>query len=211
MKGHSLKIAELRAEIEWLEDAIKRRNARAERTRSASLVGDRFKERTFENFDESAQPKAYGICKRYADNFDNLKDGEKNSIVLMGNCGTGKTHLACAITNQLIDRGVAVLFGTYADHLNKIKAEFGSGGNYLEQMQTAPLLVVDDYGQEKLSEWVDEIWYSVVNYRYEHRLPMIITSNLSPIQFMQSNGNAIQSRFSEMSAIVKVEGKDWRR
>lgn len=204
-------MAELRAEIEWLEDAIRRRNAKAERTRNVALVGDRFRNRTFENFDESAQPKAYGICKRYAENFDNLRGAEKNSLVLIGNCGTGKTHLVASITNVLIDRGIKVLYGTYTDHLNKIKAEFGTNGNYLEQMQTAPLLVVDDYGKEKEGAWTDEIWFSVINARYERMLPTIITSNLSPVEFGESNGNAVQSRLSEMAMIMRVEGKDWRR
>lgn len=211
VRNLKLEIRQIKAEIEWLEDAIARRNARAERTRNVEMVGDRFRNRTFENFDETAQPKAYGICKRYAENFNTLRSAEKNSLVLMGNCGTGKTHLVASITNVLIDRGIEVLYGTYADHLNRIKAEFGKGGNYLEQMQTCPLLVVDDYGKEKEGEWTDEIWYSVINARYERMLPIIITTNLSALEFLNSNGNAVQSRLGEMAVTVKVEGKDWRR
>ena len=206
-------MAELRADIEWLENAIARRNAKAERTRESSVVGDRFKGRTFDNFDESAQPKAYGVCKRFADRFDTLKGKEKNSIVLMGNCGTGKTHLVASITNQLCDNGVKVLYGTYAEHLNRLKQEFGRGGSgsYLEKMQTTPLLVVDDYGKENDTSWGTEIWFLVINARYERMLPTIITTNMSQREFAEANGNAVKSRLNEMSVFVEVEGKDWRQ
>lgn len=209
--GIPMQINEIKADIEWLEGAIRKEKQKATDLKESVNLGERFNVRTFENFNAEAQPKAYGICKRYADRFFDIKDGEKNSLVLIGNCGTGKTHLVASITNQLVDNGIPVLFGTFAEHLDRIKAEFGSNGTYLEKMKSATLLVVDDYGKERNGEWNKEVWYTVLNARYERKLPTIITTNLSALEFAEYNGNAVQSRLAEMSVIVKVEGKDWRK
>ena len=76
------------------------------------------------------------------------------------------------------------------------------------------LLVLDDLGKEKPSEWVEETLYEIINARYVRRLPVIITTNVG-LKAVETrypwNGEAIVSRLFEMCAGVKVGGDDWRR
>lgn len=196
--------------LAWLEDALERERQRAEHIKGASNLGKRFMTRTFLTFDAERDPNAYEQCLAYAklDSFDT----ERNSLMIIGEYGTGKTHLAAAISNKLIDEGIPVLFDTFTDHLNKLKAEFDSGSRkYLQQMKEIPMLVLDDVGKEKQTDWTRSVMFDVINYRYEHMTPIVITSNLSTKQLEEYLGGACYSRMCEMCKGVKTTGGDYRR
>lgn len=208
--GLRIEFRELRGREVWLQEAIKKRNYNAKKIRDKSNLGERFSRRNFDTFDESKQPRPYKVCKAYAEHFQTVRSADKNSLILMGNCGTGKTHLVASITNYVIENfGVMVLFATWSDHLEKIKSEFKSSKNeYLDKMRSIDLLVIDDFGQEKRTEWTDEILFSVVNARYERCLPMLMTTNL-----MSLNGHmrdSVQSRLLEVAVEEVVKGEDYR-
>ena len=201
---------ELRGREEWLKESIKKRDITAKKIRNQSNLGIRFKKRTFDTFEQDKQPRAFKVCKWYADNFLEVRSKDKNSIVLMGSCGTGKTHLVASITNSVIDSfGIQVCFATWSEHLERLKAEYNTKkSDYLEIMKNVELLVIDDYGQEKRSEWTDEILFSVVNARYEKCLPILMTTNLNNLTGRMRE--SVQSRLLEMAAIERVDGKDYR-
>lgn len=208
-RGWSFEYGDLRMREEWLKEYIEQKKRKAKAIRENANLGKRFESRTFETFDESVQQMPYEICKRYAVNFPKNKGKDINSIVLQGDCGTGKTHLVAAITNYVIDEfGVSCLFDTWSNHLVKIKNEFNGKAEYIEALCSIPLLVIDDYGQEKRTEWSDEMLYKVVNSRYERLLPILMTTNIPDLK----NGvkSQILSRLVEMSAVVKMTGTDWR-
>lgn len=207
-------IGELKFERDWLKQTIEKNKIRAIRLRSDSGIGDRFLKYTFENFEEDLQERAFASCKRYAKNFpDILLNKSKNSIVLFGSCGTGKTHLSAAISNYLIDNhGIPVLYGTWSGHLNTLKKGFETNYSYdyLARMMRVPLLIIDDYGQEKNTEWAKEIMFDVINHRYMDNLPIIITTNLDNKAFAENVGDAIMSRLVEISVFINMNGKDYR-
>ena len=70
--------------------------------------------------------------------------------------------------------------------------------------------MLDDLGKEKTSDWVNEILYSIINYRYENLLPMIITSNLTISQLSKKTGEATVSRLLEINKIIRFGSKDYR-
>lgn len=198
-------------QIAWYEDALERSAQRAVRLREECNLGKRFESRTFDTFDASADQKAYDECLAYAerDNFET----SRNSLLILGGYGTGKTHLAAAIANRLIDNGIPVLFDTYVGHLNKLKAEMSSSESkgHLERMKKVPMLILDDVGKEKQTEWTRSITFDVVNYRYEHMTPMVITSNLLLKDLEEYLGGACYSRLCEICSGVVTSGKDYRR
>ncbi len=95
--------------------------------------------------------------------------------------GNGKTHLAAAIANHVANQGEPVLFVVVPDLLDHLRASFNpsSGTRYdkrFDEVRTAPLLVLDDLGTESATPWAREKLYQVFNYRYNARLPTVITS-----------------------------------
>lgn len=191
------------------EDAEMQKAERAKKLREESNLGIRFARRTFDSFDKSRDESAYQKCFDYADHF---KDTERNSLLLVGGYGTGKTHLAASIANKLMDNGIPVLFDTFSGHLNKLKAEFNGGKSvYLEQMKNVDMLILDDIGKEKISEWSQSIMFDVINFRYEHLLPIVLTTNLKNDSLKEYLGGAVWSRLCEMCSGVMTRGKDYRQ
>lgn len=184
----------------------------AQRLKETSNLGSRFMNRTFGNFEVRRDPEAYKSCLAYS-NRDGLFDDSRNSLLIFGGYGSGKTHLAAAISNALIDRGIPVLFGTFSDHLEHIREEFDKTGQrkYLSMMKNTSMLVFDDVGKEKKSEWTSQILFDVINFRYEHKLPFILTTNLDEDQLGKYVGGAIYSRMCEMCSAVTTKGKDFRK
>ncbi|MEE0897554.1 MAG: ATP-binding protein [Acutalibacteraceae bacterium] len=191
------------------EDAEAQKAEKAKRLREESNLGARFARRTFENFDADRDRNAYEKCLTYSEQY---KDTERNCLLLVGSYGSGKTHLAGAIANKLMDKGVPVLFDTFSGHLNKLKMEFNGGKSvYLEQMKNVDMLILDDIGKEKITEWSQSIMFDVINYRYEHLLPIVMTSNLRSDALKEYLGGAVWSRLCEMCSGVMTKGKDYRQ
>ena len=184
----------------------------AQRVKEASNLGERFSDRTFGNFQAMRDQKAFEACRDYANN-DNLFHNKRNGLMILGSVGSGKTHLAAAISNTLMDNGVPVLFGTFSEHLEKIRAEYDHTGQkkYLAQMKNIPVLVLDDIGKEKKSAWTQQILFDVINFRYEHLLPTIITTNFDADGLANHCEQAVWSRLYEMSSAVVTRGGDYRQ
>lgn len=193
----------------WEEDKQMLKAKKAEELRKKSNFGIRFARRTFDSFDASKDKSAYEKCLAYSDRY---ADTERNSLLIVGSYGTGKTHLAAAIGNKLMDNGIPVLFDTFSGHLNKLKAEFNGGRSiYLEQMKSIDMLILDDIGKEKQTEWSRSIMFDVINYRYEHMLPIVMTTNLSNEILKEYFGEAVWSRLCEMCSGVRTTGGDYRQ
>ena len=195
---------------------IQKRLEEAERLSEKANLGERFKGRTFASFDARRDKDAFDACSKYA-NDPHLMERKSNGLVLYGNYGSGKTHLAAAIANALIGKGKPVLFGTFITHLENIRQEFDNAGQrtYLSKMKVAPVLVIDDLGKEKKSEWTRQVLFDVINYRYEHLLPTIITTNLANEDSFDDLANhvegAVWSRLCEMCNFVETKGADYRQ
>lgn len=136
------------------------------------------------------------------------------SLLLLGPTGVGKTHQAYGALHAFAESGVQCSwkFTTAADmyaHLRPrsgvdTEAEFG-------RYALAPLLVIDDLGAAKGSEWVEEVNYRLINFRYEHMLPTLITTNVRPGDLEQEIGKRVASRLLEMADRAAMVGTDRRK
>lgn len=200
-----------------------------ERTRKArilfdkSKMGARFQTRTFDTFKvDEHNAKVTEAVKRYSDSFETYaKQGV--GFMLSGPYGCGKTHLAAALAIDLINRGTSVIFGTLINLLGKIKQTYNSDQNdefaILETYSTVDLLIIDDLGKERVSEWMLEKLFSIVNTRYENNLPIVVTTNYNVetlIEKLSSGknrdiGESIVSRLHEICRGMHINAPDHRR
>lgn len=158
--------------------------------RASGSVGDEgqntislYADQSFETFD-SHRPelppnerenlrRAYNIAKEYAEN-------PQGWLVFMGMYGCGKTHLAAAIANYLHQQGYPARFEVVPDLLDHLRATYtpSSPTSYdkrFEAVRHAPFLVLDDLGSQSATPWAREKLYQIFNYRYQAKLPTIIT------------------------------------
>lgn len=124
----------------------------------------------------------------------------KGWIILTGSYGSGKSHLAYAIAGKAVSLGIWTYINTVPALLQMLRAGYDeeewSFDRRFSDLKDAPLLVLDDLGAEKRTEWTDATLYELVNHRYMQRLPMVVTSNV-PIDRWEPR---IRSRFREGSA-----------
>jgi DNA replication protein DnaC len=142
-------------------------------------------DKTFENFDlrERELPRADADNLRRAhDAALDFADDPADWLVFNSvGYGNGKTHLAAAIANHVANKGEPVLFVVVPDLLDHLRATFNpSSGVRLDkrfnEVKTASLLVLDDLGTESATKWAREKLYQLFNYRYNARLPTVITT-----------------------------------
>ena len=198
--------------------------AKIDRLFEMSKMGERFKTRTFDNFIvNSENKKSLEIAKGFVENFEQAK-ASGLGIMFVGNYGAGKTHLACGIAIELIKKGIPVIYGTAITLLFKIKQTYGeevktSEWDLLDLYSTVDLLIIDDLGKEKPSEWVLEKLYHIINQRYENLKPTIITTNYDDVTLINrlstasnsSTAEAIVSRLNEMCTGVYMNFEDHRK
>ncbi len=134
-------------------------------------------------------------------------------LLLQGGYGCGKTHLAAAIANYAVEMGVPTLFLTVPDLLDTLRFAFDSDDTTFEQrfeqIRTAELLVLDDFGTQNATPWAQEKLFQIINYRYINRLPLVVTTNLS----LDEIDARIRSRLQdpELVTCVRIAAPDYRR
>lgn len=167
---------------------------------------------TFEN-DDMANERITKAMRNYVDNFAELKKHGKG-LLLYGSIGKGKTYAACEVANALIDKGYPVLVTNFARLTNTIQGKFEGKQEYIDSLNQFQLLVIDDLGAERKSEYMQEIVYNIIDSRYRAGLPFIITTNMTieEIKTPTDIGNArIYDRIIERCFPIEVNGKNRRR
>lgn len=201
---------ELKEELIYLETLLEKHEARAARLTRECNLGRRFLNRTFENFNPNGNEEAFTKAKKYAERFSQADERVSTGLLLIGNAGTGKTHLAAAIVNHLIRESVPAMFITSIDLFGLLK-DFDNQRERLKKIKSVPLLVIDDLGKEKITDWNREKLFEIINARYEDYLPVIITTNDTTRELNQNVGEAIYSRLCEICDLVPMRGKDYRK
>ena len=131
---------------------------------------------TFEN-DDRKNAKLSDAMLRYAEGFDEfLKEGK--GLLLYGPVGTGKSFFAACIANRLIDKGRRVKMTNFSTLINQIQATFEGKQEIIDDLNRYPLLIIDDLGAERQSEFMQEQVFNIIDARYRAGLPMIVTTNL---------------------------------
>jgi DNA replication protein DnaC len=141
-------------------------------------------------------------------------------LLLVGSCGVGKTHLACAVLRALLERGVDCLYLDYLESLEAMREgmKTGQGRQLIQAACSAEVLLWDDIGAQRATDWTEDTVTTIVNHRYNHKQSMILTTNLSdredPRKMIDTLSDRIGSRsvsrLMEVCQVVRVIGPDYR-
>lgn len=183
------------------------------RLRKASLMDAKFKGATFDNFSATkSNERNLKLCKRYATAFDAML--EKNQgLILWGNVGTGKSFAAACIANYLLDRGVPVIMTSLVKLLELIQGGEEKETDILARLNSAKLVIFDDLGAERNTDYALEKIYNIVDSRYRRQKPMILTTNLTVAEMQEETDirySRIYDRVFEVCYPMQFIGQSWR-
>ena len=125
----------------------------------------------------------------------------KRNFVMLGNCGTGKTHLACAIGMEAVRQSKTVLFATASEIIRLVQAAHKSDTEtewgMMQEFEQLDLLIVDEVGVQYATESANRIITEIVNARYNAEKPTVFISNLGADEFQAVMGERAMSRMME--------------
>jgi DNA replication protein DnaC len=142
----------------------------------------------------------------------------KKGIYIFGTFGMGKTGVVTPILRNYLDNGLTGLWIEFYDFTDEVQSRYRSNAEEsattaIKQAQEVDMLLLDDVGNPKIGEETDDkskILYQVINARHNHLRPMLITSNLAPIEFRKQFGTRTWERVAESCRIVKMGGSNLR-
>ena len=191
----------------------------AERTQALRTISNigALSRMTFDSFMPDGVGLSEGIRFNLREAYDRSLEFAREPLgwlVLMGGYGSGKTHLAAAVTNYRLSLGHAALFVVVPDLLDYLRATFGPSSEAalderLDAIREISLLVMDDLGAHNSTPWAQEKLFQILNHRYNSRLPTVITSN----QRLEELDPRITSRLvdPDLSQVYEIVAPDFRQ
>ena len=203
-----------------------RRGRRSARLLDAARIPERYRHCELANYEvhEDGQRYALDKARYFAESFPAIETG----ILFTGKCGVGKTHLAVGILQALIiDKGVPGLFIDFRDLLKEIQDTYNpvnalSASRVLEPVFRVDVLVLDDLGAAKPTDWVRDTLAHIINKRYNDEKTTLFTTKFSDrapdeeragrdLTLSGRIGVTLRSRLDEMCRDIEVRGPDYRR
>ncbi len=199
------------------EDA-QRQIKEAERTREqqvaaaiTDLVNMGCADRPKATFDQNdgRSKKNTDTLLRYVRKFDQIS-ADNIGLMLYGEAGNGKTFFAECVANALLEKGYFVWMTSIRAISGAISANYGENRAYLlRRIQAVDLLILDDFGAERDTSYMNEQVYDIINERYKAGMPLMVTTNLDPATMAQEpniTARRIYERVMEMCTPLRVEG-----
>ncbi|MBE0470407.1 MAG: ATP-binding protein [Methyloprofundus sp.] len=179
-----------------------------------AAIPKRFLNRTLDNYavENENQARALKSSKRYAADWDAIRE-RGTSLIMCGNPGTGKTHLAIGIARHVMDQGQSAVFVRVIDMIRAVKETYNRDNPKTERQVIAEfakpdLLILDEVGHQHGSETEKMIMFDVINARYEQCKPMILITNLTLVELRQLLDERTEDRLREGGG--KVIQFDWQ-
>lgn len=166
---------------------------------------------TFAN-DHGQNPQMQ-LAQRYVAHWPEMRD--KNvGLLLWGGVGTGKSFMAGCIANALMEQEVAVCMTNFARIMNELNSTFAGRNEVVDRLCSYPLLVIDDFGMERGTEYALEQIYNIIDSRYRSRKPLIVTTNLTLTELKKPQDTAharIYDRLLELCTPIACTGPSMRK
>ena len=166
---------------------------------------------TFEN-DNGRSPQIHH-AHRYVEQWQIMRS-EDLGLLLWGNVGTGKSFLAGCIANALMEQEVPVRMTNFARILNDLNSSFSGRNDVIDRLCRYSLLIIDDFGMERGTEYALEQIYNIVDSRYRSQKPLIVTTNLTLDELRHPQDTAyarIYDRLLEMCVPISCIGMSFRK
>ena len=184
-----------------------------QRLRNASLLDEKLRGATFDAFKVTKyNERNLKLCRRYAMKFDQMVEKDQG-LIFWGSVGTGKSFAAACIANYLLDRKVPVVMTSFVKLLEVFQSGRDEETSILNRLGYAKLVIFDDLGAERGTDYALEKVYNIVDSRYRKNLPMILTTNLT-IEEMKSEVDMryrrIYDRVFETCYPMQFTGPSWR-
>jgi DNA replication protein DnaC len=205
--GCSCKCQEAAWQAKRAAEKRHKQSIRIQRLRSQGVQDSSLSKASFATSDMNDE--SMKKCKRFADNWEEMLRAN-TGLLLWGNTGNGKTHAAACIFNQLIDRGIPCLMTSFPRILN---CGFDKQ-TIVNEIKEYDLVIIDDLGAERQSEYALETVYLIVDERYKTGKPLIVTTNLELGELKKPQNMTYQriyDRVLEMCVPVAFKGESWRK
>lgn len=181
--------------------------------RKLSLMDEKLIQARLSTFTETEDnARLLKIVQNYISNFDKMLS-ENQGLLLWGPVGTGKSYAAAVIANELLDRRTSVVMTSFIKILKEV-GTFDTDNGKIEKINQSKLLIIDDLGAERGTDYTLERVYDIIDSRYRSNKPIILTTNLTMEQMKNCDDiryNRIYDRIFEMCYPVKVTGLSWRK
>ena len=202
-----------RAAREEREAAEKRRRHfdTVEELKRRGFTDPTMRDWTFEN-DNGRNPQA-GIARRYVEHWEDMR-ADNIGCLFWGGVGTGKSYLAGCIANALMEKEIPVHMTNFALILNDLAASFEGRNEYISRLCRYPLLIIDDFGMERGTEYGLEQVFNAIDSRYRSGKPLIVTTNLTLDDLRNPEDTAhsrIYDRLLSMCVPVRFTGENFRQ
>lgn len=186
---------------------------KVKKLKAASLMDEKLSGAEFSAFTKTSfNSRNLKVCERYVDIFDKMVS-ESQGLLMWGGVGTGKSYAAACIANSLMEKGIPVVMTSFVKLLEVIQST-GQETAILSNLNSAKLVIFDDLGTERGTDYTLEKVYNIVDSRYRKKLPMILTTNLT-LQDMKGEEDVrykrIYDRIFEMCYPLQFTGPSWRK
>ena len=210
---HPIECACCKAKREQQEVAIRQQKHRdlVRRLKAEGFSDTAMLNWTFEN-DNGHSPQMHH-AHRYVEQWQTMR-AENLGLLLWGSVGTGKSFLAGCIANALMEQEVPVRMTNFARITNELNSSFSGRNAVVDRLCRYPLLIIDDFGMERGTEYALEQVYNIVDSRYRSQKPLIVTTNLTldEIRHPQDTAHArIYDRILEMCVPISCIGASLRK
>jgi len=185
-------------------------NKAARKLKSSGLKEQQLKYKLEDYNVNDGNRKMFEGVKRYLSEWPELIDSDSTSkgFCLVGSAGIGKTMLSCIIAKDMLDKGVSVIFVSSADLLTELRqSQFLKDDKGIESkidaLATAKALIIDDIGKEKPTEWIQSMYYRLIDLRYRNNLLTGFTTNYYPMELDERLGDFGEATVSRILGMTR--------
>lgn len=195
------------------EEKKRQEMQRLERLKASSLMDAKLKAARLDGYQvDGDNQKIYNLAGNYVKRFDEMYE-KRQGLLFWGTVGTGKSYTAACIANELLNQMIPVVMTSFVKILQNIQGNPDEEERIMAGLNTAKLLIIDDLGAERSTDYASEKVYNIIDSRYLSGKPLILTTNMTLKDMQESEDiryRRIYDRIFEMCFPVRFAGRSWR-